>query len=287
MLIDWAIYGFLTWCLAALLNAALFRQRPASRATAWGLTVVVFFIDLAVMTTVQYLRYEEISDNLGFKVKPYSPLDTIGAFTFAWLFFSLLRKRPSGKRTQEATETAVSSSVLPTSQNDGVSRNVSAPVTQLHKPSLSEEDLWAIAADEVDGPTRRKGLWAKAFAEAQGNEAAAKVSYLKWRVEQLQNEEKTRRQQTDEAEQFAVTAGVQIIDGPVTDSHAVPTRDNAPDPALVEAVWKGNWNTASMLLAQGRKATGVDDEGRTLVDLAIVRKDKPMLELLRRYISSN
>lgn len=176
--------------------------------------------------------------------------------------------------------------------NDGVPPNEFAPISvsttmPSHIPPLQEEDMWAKAADEVDGPTRRKGLWAKAFAEAQGNEAAAKVSYLQWRVEQLKNEEKMHQQQAEEAKQRAVSPDAQIINGPISDSHVIPSRVNAPDPALVEAVWKGNWNTASMLLAQGRKATGVDDEGRTLVDLATVRKDKPMLELLGRYISSN
>lgn len=106
MLIDWAIYGLVTWGLVALLNASLFRDQPASRATAWALTAVMFFVNLLAMTALQYLRYEAISENLGFKIRPRSPIDTVGAFTFAWLFFALLRKQPSAKQAQVAAAAA-------------------------------------------------------------------------------------------------------------------------------------------------------------------------------------
>lgn len=49
----------------------------------------------------------------------------------------------------------------------------------------SEEDLWARALAEFEGPERRQGLWAKAFSEMGGNEAAAKAKYLSERVAQL------------------------------------------------------------------------------------------------------
>lgn len=75
--------------------------------------------------------------------------------------------------------------------------------TQPQSDSTSEEEFWATAAEEVDGRARRVGLWAKAFAEAQGNEAVAKASYLKWRVQQLQHEDEVHRQQTEEARRAA------------------------------------------------------------------------------------
>lgn len=63
-----------------------------------------------------------------------------------------------------------------------------------------EEELWAIAAQEMDSQGRRAGLWAKAFAEAQGNEPAARANYLKWRVLQLQHDFEARRVQAEEAQ---------------------------------------------------------------------------------------
>jgi Protein of unknown function (DUF2569) len=66
---------------------------------------------------------------------------------------------------------------------------------QLQVAANSEEDFWATAAEELVSDARRKGLWAKAFAEAQGNETVAKASYLKWRFEQLQHDDTVRRSQ--------------------------------------------------------------------------------------------
>lgn len=59
---------------------------------------------------------------------------------------------------------------------------------QPQSAATPEEELWAIAAQEMDSQGRRAGLWAKAFAEAQGNEPTARANYLKWRVLQLQHE---------------------------------------------------------------------------------------------------
>ena len=98
------------------------------------------------------------------------------------------------------TEVKQQPAAPPTPQRGGsVQRGVKAQVQETPTPvqtaASSDEDLWAIAAEEVDGPTRRRGLWAKAFADAQGDEAGAKVNYLKWRVEQLQREATVRQQQ--------------------------------------------------------------------------------------------
>jgi len=49
----------------------------------------------------------------------------------------------------------------------------------------TEEDFWATAMTEVETGQRRAGIWAKAFAESDGDETKAKVAYLKARVQQL------------------------------------------------------------------------------------------------------
>ena len=79
------------------------------------------------------------------------------------------------------------------------------PPGQLARPTTrtesSEEDLWKSALEEFESQSRRPGLWAKSFAEARGNESAAKASYLGARVgelaaerqaEQLHSEQKRR-----------------------------------------------------------------------------------------------
>jgi hypothetical protein len=52
-------------------------------------------------------------------------------------------------------------------------------------PLSTEEDHWAAAMAEIESGQRRPGIWAKAFAESDGDETKAKVAYLKARVAQL------------------------------------------------------------------------------------------------------
>ena len=46
-------------------------------------------------------------------------------------------------------------------------------------------DAWQTALNESESSARDNGLWAKCFAEADGDEAKAKARYIKYRVEQL------------------------------------------------------------------------------------------------------
>lgn len=57
---------------------------------------------------------------------------------------------------------------------------------------LPEEQLWATAIAEFEGSSRRPGLWAKCYAEAQGDEVKAKVAYLNARVDELKVEDEQR-----------------------------------------------------------------------------------------------
>ncbi len=52
MLIDWFIYWLLIWGLVATLNASVFKKQPASRTTAWVLTIGMFFVNLLALTVL-------------------------------------------------------------------------------------------------------------------------------------------------------------------------------------------------------------------------------------------
>ena len=60
------------------------------------------------------------------------------------------------------------------------------------KPLITKDSdaFYAQAWDEINDQNKEpeKGLWAKSFADAQGNESLAKANYLKLRVEQLSKE---------------------------------------------------------------------------------------------------
>lgn len=64
----------------------------------------------------------------------------------------------------------------------------SSTKAKLAASKLAEEQLYAQAAEEVASGQIRQGLWAKAIAEADGDETAAKGRYLKLRVEIMRAE---------------------------------------------------------------------------------------------------
>jgi hypothetical protein len=57
--------------------------------------------------------------------------------------------------------------------------------TEPRKQLVNEETLWAEALREFESADRKTGLWAKCYAQHQGQDAAAKAAYLTERVEQL------------------------------------------------------------------------------------------------------
>jgi uncharacterized membrane protein YhaH (DUF805 family) len=62
---------------------------------------------------------------------------------------------------------------------------VTSAANALPPASQLDESLWAEAMREADGPHRRDGLWAKSFAEAGGDEGAAKAAYMRVRVAEI------------------------------------------------------------------------------------------------------
>lgn len=68
----------------------------------------------------------------------------------------------------------------------------------------SDEAFYEQAFNELESESKKAGLWAKVFAEAQGNESLAKANYLRIRAEQLVNghkqallQEEYRRQEDE------------------------------------------------------------------------------------------
>jgi hypothetical protein len=63
-----------------------------------------------------------------------------------------------------------------------------SPSMTLGDPHQSDEDLWSLALSELEGESRRSGLWARCFASTNGVDSEAKARYLRERVQQLQGE---------------------------------------------------------------------------------------------------
>jgi hypothetical protein len=104
MLLDWLIFGILIFGLAKLLNSTAFKAKPASHSAAWGLTIAVFFLNLAALSIIKSLRYKAISDSLGGVILPKNPIDWVGALVFTTLFFSFLRREQKKQITASPQE---------------------------------------------------------------------------------------------------------------------------------------------------------------------------------------
>jgi len=98
MIVDWIVYGLIIWGLATILNKTVFKATPASRGVAWGLTILLFFINVVVLSAAKYLRYQVISEDIGTSITPSNPLDMGGAFVFSYLFFSFLNIKEKVKK---------------------------------------------------------------------------------------------------------------------------------------------------------------------------------------------
>ena len=59
---------------------------------------------------------------------------------------------------------------------------------KLAAQKLAEEHLYELAAEEIAANNIRPGLWAKAIAESDGDDAKAKARYIKLRVETMKAE---------------------------------------------------------------------------------------------------
>lgn len=72
--------------------------------------------------------------------------------------------------------------------------------TNQHLDELNENDLWETVLSEYDSNNRIKGLWAKCFANADGDENKAKAAYLRARIDELINSAKRQNAEKDKTE---------------------------------------------------------------------------------------
>lgn len=63
----------------------------------------------------------------------------------------------------------------------------------------------------------------------------------------------------------------------------LPHSNRPADPRLLQAVRTGNWSDAYQLLEQGILPTGVDNYGKSLLDIASSNHDTHMVELLKTH----
>ena len=105
-------------------------------------------------------------------------------------------------------------------------------------PSLldkSEEDLYAMAMAEMRSEARRQGLWARVLSEAMGEEPKAEALYIRYRTDQLVEEQDAQRRAKIEKERATPV----IFDCPECGKKLQLTKGQLSD---IETSKYPNWN---------------------------------------------
>ena len=132
-----------------------------------------------------------------------------------------------------------------------------------HTPSISpaEEERWASALAEFKSDTRRSGLWAKCFSEANGNEFVAQATYLRVRVSELSVATDGLNSLTVNAPEFAEPPhNVPAIPALLTDTWAVEkctahlVANGCSVLRLMEGVWEIYLPTGVTVFARSLEA---------------------------------
>lgn len=76
--------------------------------------------------------------------------------------------------------------------------------------NLYDEQVHGIVASEIASGELVPGLWAKAFAQADGNEQQAKATYIKLRVDQLKLSNAAEVERTREAERLLIATAKKL-----------------------------------------------------------------------------
>ena len=63
---------------------------------------------------------------------------------------------------------------------------------------MNEEEIYELISEEIESSSRKKGIWTKAFSEAEGDENKTKALYIKYRFDQIKEGHKEIEQEEEE-----------------------------------------------------------------------------------------
>lgn len=108
---------------------------------------------------------------------------------------------PKSAMSADSPVARVAADVEPASANDSAQAN--AVGVAANAQPASDEQFFATALEELDAGRAAPGLWAKCFAEADGDQNKARARYLSARSARLHAQSEQQRSRDDEAWRFA------------------------------------------------------------------------------------
>lgn len=112
------------------------------------------------------------------------------SFFFAALFSALALRNVKKSNYRKESAAEVGAVELPMEMRSMASVPIHLAPLSARSAAFSTadgvaEECWSAASAEFESSSRRPGLWAQVFSEAEGNEAVAKAKYLRYRALEL------------------------------------------------------------------------------------------------------
>lgn len=180
---SFSLWHWIIFLIIAAVPLWLFSHaiRKAGFSPWWAVLGIVPVVNIIMLWVFAYTKWpalpEEKTDSARIESDSttHPVRGTTGESTAAPLPAGLQYEAKNGASTGSRRVALHPSASLP---NDKTARTTS-------NSDPSEEVFWAMALVEFQSSERKHGLWAKAYADAQGSEALAKANYLRWRAYQL------------------------------------------------------------------------------------------------------
>ena len=162
--------GTLLWCYTAWL---MYKRNNISLSV---LFKMVFWFDvIAGAIGFSIIAINQDNNLIGYSLTAYALLILIAA-----LLFFLLMKFFNAQLTKPLSNGA---------KSDGIEN-----LAPIKKPTIASQNtdlIWESISKEFNTSSRKEGLWAKCFVEADGDENKAKLQYLKFRFDEESNDFKS------------------------------------------------------------------------------------------------
>ena len=161
-------------------NDEITSQSDKQQTIPWGKAIfiggVVWFVTLFLLLYTN--AFEPGYDSL-------SPGRILLPFMAAFAaIYIVINPKETAMRVRETAVRAVASAKKTSRVAEEVLKEADKRVG-LKKEIKTEEDAYERAAEELEEEIQNKGIWAKAFSGADGDEQKQKALYIKYRAEQL------------------------------------------------------------------------------------------------------
>lgn len=179
----------------AVYHRVLRPRPPITTRSARGRQFAAALVALVMFTTLGSALATWDDSNRWIAVPLLSLLAWPPAYLAGWAFGPKGQSQPEDRAVHLSSLRNLTS--LPVSQRGAVPTTKGRGSRSAIEPT---EEHWSQAWAEVGSEQRRPGIWARAYSEANGDDAIAKAKYINWRAAELADERITRRALTQHDE---------------------------------------------------------------------------------------